>query len=277
MFQGRLPLLIAAVFAALAALVAYLSVKSRSDEITAGWKPVDVIVAKRDLRAGESLGQDNLAIGKLPRRMVTESVITWKDHKQGLINVFGQKLAMDMHKNDPLLYQHIKTLTGDQHLAEAVQQDGRAVSIRVSAETSVHNWVEPSDRVDVVGIFRDPRSRELVAVTLLQNVIVLATGRIGGSTNRRLLSDTESAYNTVTVHVLPEAVEMLVLAQELGSLYLSLRNPEDNEIKDLGDGKTTMTTLLTGERSKRISTRQNKMFKVEIIRGGSRSTKQSVQ
>ena len=149
------------------------------------------------------------------------------------------------------------------------------MSIRVSAESSVHHWVEPSDRVDVIGVFRDPRTREMVSVTMLQNVIVLATGRIGGQTNRRLLAENEKAYNTVTVHVLPEAVEMLVLAQELGTLYLSLRNPEDNEIKDLLEGKTTMTTLLTGERSKRLSTRQNKIFKVEIIRGG-RTERQAV-
>jgi len=76
-------------------------------------------------------------------------------------------------------------------------------------------------------------------------------------------------YSTVTVQVLPEAVEMLVLAQDLGSLYLSLRNSEDNEIKELADGKTTMQTLLTGERSKRISKTQSKIFKVEIIRGKS--------
>ena len=121
----------------------------------------------------------------------------------------------------------------------------------------------------MVGVFRDPQSRQMVSLTMLQNVIVLATGRIGGLTNRRLLSETDMNYSTVTVQVLPEAVEMLVLAQDLGSLYLSLRNSEDNEIKELADGKTTMQTLLTGERSKRISKTQSKIFKVEIIRGKS--------
>src|SRR5207247_538014 len=128
-------------------------------------------------------------------------------------------------------------------------------------------WVEPGDHVDVLGTFRDPHSEELVSLTLLQNVIILATGRIGGQTDRRALSETEKAYATVTLQVLPEAAEMLVLAQDLGTLYPSLRNPDDNQIEELGEGKTTMTTLLTGERSKRLSTKQNKMFKVEIIRG----------
>jgi len=176
---------------------------------------------------------------------------------------------MGMNRGDILLLHHIQTKTGGQRMADSIQVKGRAVSIRVSPESSVNQWVEPGDRVDVVGVFRDPKSRQMVSLTMLQNVIVLATGRIGGLTNRRLLSASELNYSTVTVQVLPEAVEMLVLAQDLGSLYLSLRNPDDNEINDLGDGKTTMKTLMTGERSKRISKTQSRIFKVEIIRGTS--------
>jgi pilus assembly protein CpaB len=268
MLKGRLPLILAAVFAVLAAVVAYLAVKQKGLEISAGWEPVWVLVAKKDMPAGTVLTQENLTRDQVPKRLVTPSVITDKLRRQGLANVFGQKLASNMHAGDILLFQHIATATGGQHLADAVQDKGRAVSVRVSAESAVHHWIEPSDRVDVIGVFRDPRTRELVSLTMLQNVIVLATGRISGRTNKNLLNESDLSYNTVTLHVLPEAVEMLVLAQNLGSLYLSLRNPEDNEIKDLTEGKTTMTTLLTGERSKRISTKQNKIFKVEIIRAG---------
>jgi len=271
MFRGRLPVAIAAIFAILAGLVAFWAVNRQRAEIASGWEPVPVMVATSNMRAGEKLERSSFDVGEIPKALVTRSVITLQDYKRGTPLV-GQKLAIDVHAGDPLLFQHVSSKTGMAHLAEAVQVSGRAVSIRVSAESAVHHWIEPSDRIDVIGIFRDPTSREMVAVTMLQNVIVLATGRIGGATNRQNLTEDEIAYNTITVHVLPEAVEMLVLAQELGSLYLSLRNPEDNEIQDLGESKTTMTTLLTGERSKRISTRQNKIFKVEVIRGGSRET-----
>jgi len=268
MLKGRLPLLLAAVFAVLAAMVAYMAIEQKGREISAGWEPVKVIMAKRDLAPGATLSKQNLAIGDIPGKLVTASVITAKMYKQNLADPFGQKLAIEIHAGDVLTFQHIATKTGGQHMAEAIQVQGRAVSVRVSAESAVNQWVEPSDRVDVIGIFRDPQTREMVAVTMLQNLIVLATGRIGGQTNRNLLTEEDRAYSTVTLHVLPEAVEMLVLAQDLGTLYLSLRNPEDNEIRDLlGEGRTTMTTLLTGERSKRLSTKQNKIFRVEIIRG----------
>ncbi|MCK5688439.1 Flp pilus assembly protein CpaB, partial [Myxococcota bacterium] len=249
--------------------VAYLAVKEKGDEISRGWEPVKVLMAKRDLKSGDSLTKENLKAGLIPKALATKSVITLKDVNQGT-PVFGRKLAFELNAGDPVTFQHIHTKSGDQHMAEAIQKKGRAISIRVSPEASVHHWIEPGDRVDIIGTFRDPRSRELVAVTLLQNVIVLATGRIGGQTNMRLLSESDKAYNTVTVHVLPEAVEMLVLAQELGSVYLSLRSMDDHEITELGVGKTNLNTLMTGERSRRLSKTQSKIFKVEIIRGSRR-------
>jgi pilus assembly protein CpaB len=266
MLQGRIPLILAAVFAVLAALVAYLTIKERTDRVAARWRPVRVMSVNRDMKAGETLSNSVLTVVEVPKANITGSVITVEAVNQGL-PVRGQKLSMDIMAGDVLLYSHVHTKTGDQHLADAVQKRGRAVSIRVSAESSVHHWVEPGDHVDVMGVFRDPKTREMISITMLQNVIVLATGRIGGQTNLRLLTENERAFNTVTVHVLPEAAEMLVLAQDLGTLYLSLRSPEDNEIRDFEDTRTTITTLLTGERSKRISRTQSSIFKVEIIRG----------
>jgi pilus assembly protein CpaB len=275
MLQGRIPLILAAIFSVLAASVAYLAVKERSDEIAQGWEPVKVLVAKVDLPRGTTLSQKNLMALRIPKRLVTPSVVTQKLFKSGYADILGQKVAIEMHAGDILLFQHVLTKIDNEHLAAKIQPNGRAMSIRVSAESSVEHWIEPADRIDIVGVFRDPRTRNMVSLTLFQNVIVLATGKTSGRSNRRLSKARDLAYSTVTVQVLPEAVEMLVLAQELGTLYLSLRNPEDNAIKDLGEGKTTMGTLLTGERSKRISTRQNKIFKVEIIRGRKRE-KQAV-
>ncbi|HSI06143.1 MAG: Flp pilus assembly protein CpaB [Myxococcota bacterium] len=265
MLQGRAPLLIAAIFAVLAGLVAYVLVRSERRDIQRGWEPVEVVVAAHDMAPGDTLTRESLAKSTLPSKSVTRSVVTVEDMNSAPI--LGRRLAVPMLAGDVLLYSHVHSATRDQQLSEAVQTKGRALAIRVTPESSVHNWIEPGDRVDIIGIFRDPKRNETVATTMLQNVIVLATGRIGGRTNKRLLSENERSYNTVTVHVLPEAAEMLVLGQELGSLHLTLRSLDDNEIHDLGDGRTTMTTLLTGERAKELSRTQSKIFKVEIIRG----------
>ena len=270
MLTGRLPLILAGIFAALAGLVAFLALHQKSNEISAGWQPVKIVVARRDLQAGEVLSSANLSVGLMPDSLVTKSVVTVADMNQN--SIYGLKLAIPMLQGDPLYLSHIHSAVSKQRLADAVQEKGRAVAIRVSPESSVHNWVAPGDRVDVLGSFRDPRTQEMVTVTLFQNVIVLATGRINGQRDTRLINEAEANYSTVTLQVLPEAAEMLVLAQDLGTLYLTLRGPTDTEVQDLGEGKTTIETLLTGERSKRISNTQSKIFKVEIIRGNRTET-----
>jgi len=101
----------------------------------------------------------------------------------------------------------------------------------------------------------------MVAVTLLQNIIVLATGKTNASTQSTRRTD---QYGTVTLMVLPEEAEILLLAQELGSLYLSLRNSKDISIFE-ERARTTIQTLLTGERVKKLQ--QRRYQTIQIIRG----------
>ena len=65
-----------------------------------------------------------------------------------------------------------------------------------------------------------------------------------------------------------EAAEMLVLAQELGALYLTLRNPEDASVQDNRSTATSLRTIVGGERTNVLTTKQNRQFQnIEIIRG----------
>src|SRR5690348_15896757 len=125
MLKGRVPLIVTAVFALLAGLVAFLAVQRRGNEISERWEPVYVLVAKDRLAPGTELGPDNLQRGVMPKALVTRSVITWDDHQR--VSVFGRKLALPMEQGDMLLFSHVHTKTGEQHLAEAVQPSLRAV------------------------------------------------------------------------------------------------------------------------------------------------------
>ena len=98
----------------------------------------------------------------------------------------------------------------------------------------------------------------------MQNVVILATGKITGTTNVNLIPENQRDYNNVSLLVIPDEVEILVLAQELGALTLSLRNEDDIDV--MGDrGRATINTLLSGERTKAI---QEKRFNtITVIRG----------
>lgn len=259
--EGRTPLLIAGGLAIIAALVAWLGLTQKEREIRAGWDLVPAVVAKRAINEGELLTPDNITEGMIPERFFTNSVISSSEAKR----VLGRRASVAMSEGDPLLLSHIATTSGEQRLAQVVSPKGRAVSVRVSPESAVHHWIRPSDRVDVLATFRDPTGNENVTMTLLENVIVLATGQITGST----LNPGDRAYNTLTLQVVPEAAEMLVLAQELGNLYFTLRNPEDAEMQEVQKQATTLKTMVGGERARLLSKTQAKTFQtIEVIRGG---------
>ena len=67
--------------------------------------------------------------------------------------------------------------------------------------------------------------------------------------------------------MLPAEAEILVLAQELGGLYMTLRNPEDLDVYQ-ERARTTITTLITGERVKKLrEERYQTIQRIKIIRG----------
>jgi pilus assembly protein CpaB len=103
-----------------------------------------------------------------------------------------------------------------------------------------------------------------MALTLLQNVVVLATGKITGTTNINLLPDGDRAYADVTLQLLPEEAEILTLAEGMGSLKFTLRNPEDIDMQE-ERGRATLQTLITGERIRSLQNRR--LNTIQVIKG----------
>ena len=69
--------------------------------------------------------------------------------------------------------------------------------------------------------------QELVTCTILQNVLVLATGK-DTAKSAPLHVQGGTSYSTVTLEVSPREAEMLVFAEQIrGRLSLTLRNRND--------------------------------------------------
>jgi pilus assembly protein CpaB len=257
MFKGKTPLIIAVVLGVVAVFVAWHAIRMREMEVTRGWTLQDVIVASADVTPGSFLSNDSVVVDKMPRKFVYDSVLRPSDLEVAM----GREVLVPIKQGEPIHWYQLQGIRALERLSKAVRERGRAVSIDVNERSAVGMWVRPNDHVDVLGTFRDPASNEIVAVTLLQNIIVLATGQTTATT-QTARSDTE--YGSVTLLVLPEEAEILVLAQELGSLYLSLRNTKDIGIFE-ERARTTIQTLLTGERVKKLQ--QRRYQTIQIIRG----------
>ncbi|ADO73204.1 Flp pilus assembly protein CpaB [Stigmatella aurantiaca] len=260
MLKGKTPLVVALVLGLLAGIVAYSAIKKKEADVRRGWNLVPVVVAAQDIPEGSVISFEMISQRSVPEQFVTSSVVK-PDSANYVVN---QKVLVPLQAGDPLLWSQFETTKAAERLSTKVQKKGRAVTIEAKSTTSVGGWIRPNDHVDVIGTFRDPQTDENVAVTLLQNVIVLATGKITGTTNVNLIPENQRDYSNISLLVIPEEAEILVLASELGNLTLSLRNEDDVDLIE-ERGRATISTLLSGERTRVLEQKRREI--IQIIKG----------
>jgi pilus assembly protein CpaB len=263
MTKGIIPIIIAVVLAALAAMLFWGIVENARRSARAGWELTDVVVAGANVAPGTILSEDLITTDKIPKKFRTADMVIPSE----LDTVLGNEVVFPIQKGDPLSWHHLRGREStEDRLSKAVTKKGRAITIGVNEQSSVGGMIRPADHVDVLGTFRDPTTNRMIAVTLLQNIIVLATGQLRPM-HRGTAAAKASDYNSVTLLVLPAEAEILVLAQQLGQLYLTLRNPEDLDVYQ-ERARTTISTLITGERVKKLrEERYQTIQKIKIIRG----------
>ena len=259
MLKGKSPLVVALVLGLLAGVVAYSAIKKKEYDVRIGWNLTPVAVASQDIPEGTIVTFDMVAQRAVPEQFVTSSVVK----PESASYIVNQKVLVPLQKGDPLLWSEFETTRAAERLSAKVQKQTRAMTIEVSATSSVGGWVRPNDHVDVIGNFRDPQTNEPMSMTVLQNVIVLATGKITGTTNVNLIPENQRDFNTVTLLVIPEEAEALNLAAELGSLSLTLRSEEDLDLLDQ-NGRTTIASLMDHKRM--LNDAATRIHRITILR-----------
>ena len=171
---------------------------------------------------------------------------------------------------DPLfMTQFVSMRTADQRLSKKVMKRTRGFTIATNAAASVGHWVKPGDLVDVVVTFpmKEGPQKQVGrrAVTLLQKVPVLATGKIADDISEATMDKREKAYADVTLLLSAEEAEALTLGATLGRVKLTLRNGEDFEDdRNLDGAYTDSDTLLDGARQTGVRKKRQRI--IEIIR-----------
>src|SRR3954452_11156296 len=260
MLKGKTPLIVALALGLLAGVVAYSAIKNKEADVRRGWNLVPVVVAAVDIPEGTTISFDMISQRSVPEQFVTSSVVK-PDSASYVVN---QKVLVPVQAGDPLLWSQFETSKAAERLSTKVQKKARALTIEAGKTTAVGGGVRPNDHVDLIGTFKDPQTNESVAVTLMQNVIVLATGKITGTTNVNLIPEAQREYSNVSLLVIPEEAEILVLATEMGGLTMSLLNEDDVDVIE-DRGRATINTLLSGERTRVLQ--QKRFNTIQVIRG----------
>lgn len=205
--------------AATATLAVFLYVKGVRDEAETAGRMVEVIVAKEDILAGQSL-DELIAAGSFTTRTFPEDTLV-SGVVTDLSELQGQKSAVPI-----LAFEQISTarLEGSDELpggALGIPKGHEAVTLALDIPRVIAGEMAAGDSVTVYATF----DREETTVDLASNVQVLRVlsnapeGTIGSETA------TAGTVTMVTLALTPREAQRVVFAQELGTVYLGLLPP----------------------------------------------------
>jgi pilus assembly protein CpaB len=188
---------------------------------------VDVVVAKSDLRAGDMLGSQNMAVRKVPAEFVSSVAV-----RPSKFDAYeGAKLANPLRAGEALLQSSVVGVDVATFSAR-VKPGVRAITIAVDEINSISGMLQPGDRVDLLFSTKNPlvgsggaqQLKADITIPFMHNVTVLATGK-----QLRAGDDGKSQrqFSTITIEAETDQAQRLVVAQRSGKLTALLRNPED--------------------------------------------------
>ena len=237
--KRQIVLVISLVAGLIAAILtrAYLTVKEREIKaekarLVEKYGTIDVLAFARDVPSGEVLSKADLGVKSVPAIGMRGQALT----KDDLDIVIGRKTTIGHKAKEVVFWSDIEGGNPrDKGLSADVKRQMRAMSINVNGAASVSGMIKPNDHVDEIGTFNFPddegkiKRGDPVTCTILQNVLVLATGKDTSKTQSRELGMVGgSNYSTVTLEVTPREAEMLAFAEQIkGRLILTLRNRND--------------------------------------------------
>ena len=197
-------------------------------------KTIDVLCFAREVPSGTVLAKSDLGLKTVPASGLRGQALT----EENAIEVIGRKILNGHKKGELLFWADIEggnpTAGG---LAADIRKKKRAVSVNCSGAAAVSGMVKPNDHVDVIASYATPKVaedghtmiQELSTRTILQNVLVLATGK---ETAKSAVTRSDAfgggTYSMVTLEVSPREAELLVFYEQIkGRIYLALRNRND--------------------------------------------------
>lgn len=189
---------------------------------------VEVVVAKFNLNKGDVVSEETMSLRKLPADTVPSSAVRPGQFDRAA----GSRLMGEMKAGEPLLWPAIEQDDASS-FAHRVRNGSRAYTITVDDTNSVSGMVRPGDLVDIYLTAKPPEKGSLVKVEeqtflLLQRLQVMATGqRVKNDAAQSGRQSELQDYGTVTLSVLPAEAQKLIVAQRIGQLRVTLRNPDD--------------------------------------------------
>ncbi len=175
-----------------------------------------VLIARADIEFGVPIETHMLSSQEWPRDAVPPGAFTSLDQVIAGSGQEPRRARTRLYAGELLLKSKVSEFGEKVTIVQKLGENTRAMAIRVNAETAVGGFVTPGDFVDIV--LTQGRSDTIRAVTILQNIRV-----IGVDQKAEESLDNPNVARTITVEVSPDQGQKLALAQQAGTLSLTLR------------------------------------------------------
>ena len=178
-----------------------------------------VVVAALDIPYGTKIEGRHLRIAQLPSDSIPTG--SFVDLKQ----VNGKVARYDLSRGETIMASRVADHVGGSTLAALVQENMRAVTVRVDDVVGVAGFLLPGNRVDVLATKMHPGSRNARTDTILKNIKVLAVDQTAATQENEPV-----IVRAVTLEMTPTQSEVIVKAKSEGSIQLTLRNPLEEQL-----------------------------------------------
>jgi len=255
--KGRFALLLSAAAGVVALMAVALYINARESVLLEQAALQDVVVATRDILANRAIDESVVQMSKVPRKYLAPGAIT------AINEAIGRIAAVPIPKGAQVAGTALQE-GGREALAFSVPRGMRAVTLAVNDVSGVGGLIRVGNFVDIVGIFEYGvpsgsvggqmtfTQEKTETLTIAQNVQVVAVGRefAGSAPAPKKASEApptpeeaaaaaaaaeKGATQNATLLVSPAQVQELVLAQHVGTLFMSLRsNLDAGQVVELG-------------------------------------------
>ena len=179
---------------------------------------VPVVVAVSDLPWGTQLKPEMLTTKPLLKQSLPAGYFS------GPNEINDRVVIAPLKANDPVTEHKLAPVSIKTGGVSAVLEQGkRAIAVKGDKVIGIAGFINPGNKVDVLVTVKDPQKNEEKTKTILENIMVLATG----TQIQKNEKGEPSPVDVYTLAVTPEEAETLSLGANEGKLQLALRSVTD--------------------------------------------------
>lgn len=223
-----------------------------------------VLVAADTLDLKTQLTEENVKIENWPTSIIPPDAISSLDEIVDMVTTSRMSEGMPVVRG---LITHKNTAQN-----HTIPPNMKVVAVRVSADDTIGNLLNPGDKVDVIGVFKQ-RDQTTNQTTTSSRTFLKAL-RVYSIGNKTQVDNTESASSSNATSIVGLLVnekqsEALVFVQDTGSIKLVLRGDNEENNGEVGDLQELKDELLASENSVQETPKPKKVSNqvMQVFRG----------